>query len=474
MHTASALLQGAAAYSWGTKYLDPGDSVTYFSKAVGVFKPLICIQSCVYMFHLLPLANNVSICCTTVTGIRLVTLYQATVPPDMEPIVFPPSTHVPGCLKCSRHCKGHPLPYGTNCTLALAKEHANESRDILACQVEGLPAILLLGEPPAVDQVPPVPSKQHLKPLARTAQTITVPLVATTTTITTRGSTEHSLAVLSTRVGQQDEQSAWDRQQIDKAITATQWHYYTACPHQQVLDHFLENHTPMAMMTGAPSVPVISSTSGTAPFRASSSSPTSGNCLRWGQSLHQQSSHQWAGSPTLQCRFVIAQLGSTWFPQSSYPGFLRVWTLLPWFNTQGQTNSNTSRWQLLQAHLRPPSTVPQMAVLMIGLATVPATGPQPYSFQTAGSLPHMTMDKATMAKVIPNLPPKLQQRIIQGEFIDLSELLQAGFQFKYASIDSNNTFELIHKDETVLMQLRKKGKSIDCLSTWLSAWALYE
>ena len=56
----------------------------------------------------------------------------------------------------------------------------------------------------------------------------------------------------------------------------------------------------------------------------------------------------------------------------------------------------------------------------------------------------------------------------------LSELLQADFEFKYASIDSNNVFELIHKDEMVLLRPRKKGKQIDCLSTWLSAWALYK
>ena len=70
----------------------------------------------------------------------------------------------------------------------------------------------------------------------------------------------------------------------------------------------------------------------------------------------------------------------------------------------------------------------------------------------------MATDIATMAKVIPNVPLKLQQRIIQGEFIDLSELLQADFQFKYASVDSNDAFELVHKDEIVLMWPRKKGK----------------
>ena len=109
-----------------------------------------------------------------------------------------------------------------------------------------------------------------------------------------------------------------------------------------------------------------------------------------------------------------------------------------------------------------------------GQANLPAMGSLPYSSQTATSAPSMAMDIATMAKVIPNILLKLGQKIIQGEFIDLSELLQADFQFKYTSIDFNNAFELVHKDETVLMWPRKKDKHIDCLSTWLSAWALYE
>ena len=86
----------------------------------------------------------------------------------------------------------------------------------------------------------------------------------------------------------------------------------------------------------------------------------------------------------------------------------------------------------------------------------------------------MATDIATMAKVVANMPLKLQQRIIQGEFIDLSELLQADFQFKYASIEDNNGFMLVHKDKTVLMWSRKKGKQINSLGTWLSTWALYE
>ena len=77
----------------------------------------------------------------------------------------------------------------------------------------------------------------------------------------------------------------------------------------------------------------------------------------------------------------------------------------------------------------------------------------------------MVTDIAPMAKVIPNVILKLQQKIIQGEFIDLSELLQANFQFKYALVEANNAFKLVHKDETVLMWPRKKGKQIDFLGT---------
>ena len=110
-----------------------------------------------------------------------------------------------------------------------------------------------------------------------------------------------------------------------------------------------------------------------------------------------------------------------------------------------------------------------------GLMNLSAPGTLPlYSAQTAISTPSMVTDIATMAKVIPNVLLKLQQKIIQSEFIDLSELLQANFQFRYASVEANNAFKLVHKDETVLMQPRKKGKQIDSLGTWLSTWALYE
>ena len=74
----------------------------------------------------------------------------------------------------------------------------------------------------------------------------------------------------------------------------------------------------------------------------------------------------------------------------------------------------------------------------------------------------MTTDITMMAKVIHNMLLKLQQRIIQGDFIDLSELLQTDFQLKYASVDSNYVFKLIHKDEAVYMCPRKKNLAL-CL-----------
>ena len=106
---------------------------------------------------------------------------------------------------------------------------------------------------------------------------------------------------------------------------------------------------------------------------------------------------------------------------------------------------------------------------LLALGTLPL-----YSVQTATSTPSIVTDIPNMDKVIPNIPLKLQQKIIQGEFMDLSEVLQADFQFKYASIEANNAFQLVCKDKTVLMWPRKKGKQIDSLGMWLSKWALYE
>ena len=62
-----------------------------------------------------------------------------------------------------------------------------------------------------VDIAAQVPAEQHPKALDGMTQEKPASIVTTMTTITTRGSTECSLAVLSTRLDQQDEQSARDR-----------------------------------------------------------------------------------------------------------------------------------------------------------------------------------------------------------------------------------------------------------------------
>ena len=125
----------------------------------------------------------------------------------MDPVSFTPLTRVPGCLKCGRPCKGHPLPCGTNCGLPLSKEHADESRGIPAWGVEGpavptWPGPSALDKPPAVDNAAPVPAEHCIKPQDRVTQQKTASLITTMTTIITGAPTECSLAVLSTRLGQ--------------------------------------------------------------------------------------------------------------------------------------------------------------------------------------------------------------------------------------------------------------------------------
>ena len=88
-----------------------------------------------------------------------------------------------------------------------------------------------------------------------------------------------------------------------------------------------------------------------------------------------------------------------------------------------------------------------------------------YSMQMAPNISSMVTDMIAMAKLIPNVPLKLQQEIIQGEFIDQSELLQVDFQLKYASLEDNDAFEPVHKEDTVLIWPRKNGKQINSPST---------
>ena len=184
----------------------------------------------------------------------------------MDPVSFTPLTHVPGCLKCSRPRKGHPLPYGANCALALAKEHADESRVIPAWGVEGPVVPTLLGpsaldEPPAVYNVAPVLAEHHIKPQDRATQQKTASLISTMTTISTGAPTECSLAVLSPRLGQQDEQSVKLSQQLSD--TTTQLIHIST-----VLDCLLTSHNHMATLVDIPAAPSTSAGNGTVPLVA--------------------------------------------------------------------------------------------------------------------------------------------------------------------------------------------------------------
>ena len=172
---------------------------------------------------------------------------------NMEPMLFTHYTQVPGCSNSGIHHKGHPLPYGINCALALAEECGDESKDISACGMEEQTALPLPGPLPpgkslVVDSAAPALAEQHPKPLDRTAHKEPVALITTMTTITTRGSSVCSLAVLSTRLGQQDEQLATDRCHISK-----------------VLDCLLDSHTPMTTLAEVTAVPSTSPVSSTAP-----------------------------------------------------------------------------------------------------------------------------------------------------------------------------------------------------------------
>ena len=86
------------------------------------------------------------------------------------------------------------------------------------------------------------------------------------TTITTGAPMECSLAVLSTRLGQQDEQSAKDRCQIDElsqqlSDTTTQLAHIS-----KVLGCLLTGHTPMATLADIPAAPSTSAGNGTVPL----------------------------------------------------------------------------------------------------------------------------------------------------------------------------------------------------------------
>ena len=101
-------------------------------------------------------------------------------------------------------------------------------------------------------------------------------LVSTMTTITTEAPTECSLTVLSTRLGQQDEQSTKDRCWIDELSQqlsdTTMQHTHIS----KVLDHLLTAKTPTATLADVPAVPSTSAGNGTVLLAAVSSPPQQG------------------------------------------------------------------------------------------------------------------------------------------------------------------------------------------------------
>ena len=319
----------------------------------------------------------------------------------------------------------------------------------------------------------------------------TVSLITTMTTITTQSMTECSLAVLSTRLSQQNEQSAKDKYQIDElsqqlSDTTTQLAHIS-----EVLDHLLTGHTPSATLVDVPKTPSTSAVSSVAPPGQTLSllqqSTASGE-------INSSASHfhiNMQGVPNSHTGDLQDQAGSS---QAQAQAQAHSSTLNcsggPFSPSDVSTQFPVSLGTPTQGQQQCPQATINMGMFratqystlegtLYGnsrpvLASLPATGLLPCSSQAITNVICMAMDIATMAKVIPNLPLKLHQRIILGEFIDLSELLQADFEFKYASVDFNNAFELVHKEKTMLMWPRKKGRQIDCLSMWLSAWALYE
>ena len=132
------------------------------------------------------------------------------------------------------------------------------------------------------------------------------PLMTIMTTISTRGSPECSLAVLSTRLGQQDEQLARDRWWINELSqqlcdTTTQIAHIS-----KVLDCLFAGCTPTATPAEVPAVPGTSSVSGATPPGQASS-------------LLQQSTASGEVNPSTSTFHINGQAAShAGFPQSSW------------------------------------------------------------------------------------------------------------------------------------------------------------
>ena len=377
-----------------------------------------------------------SVTCTACQANYKSVTYIGQQPSYMDPVSFTPLTHVLGCLKCSIPCKFHPLPCGTNCALALAQKCADESRDIPAQDVEGpavptQPGPSALDEPPAMDNAALVPAEHWIQPQDRATQQRTASLITTTKTITTGAATECSLAVLSTRLGQQDEQSAKDRHWIDDlsqqlSDTTTQHAHIS-----KVLDHLLTGHTPMAILVDVPAAPNTSAGNGAVPSGAASSllqqGTASSKIHSTASSFHvngQTAPHSHAEVQQDQAGPAQTQAHNSTLSHSIRPffpsDFLTQFPVSLGAPTQGQHLALNQQQYSLATITVGLSGTPQHNTLdgplysniRPGLVTLPAMGPLLGIPQTTTNATSMATDIATMAKVIPNVPLKLQQRFI--------------------------------------------------------------
>ena len=361
--------------------------------------------------------------------------------------------------------------------LAPIEVSRDDFRDILSSredmlEVPHLHSHSVLGKPETVEQGPGTLPPTVPATMASPATTTTT---ITAGSIPSRASTGCALAVLSTRLGQQAKERAKDRhciEELSQQLTETsdQLAYI-----RKVLDHLVSGQTPV------PTTGVVTAASSTA------SGPTpslSSGCLLPGQatSLHS------TGIPSVsQASLFIAQpstasgsvnsstIGNhigryaalaicTGFLQASWdfqdhaqilafqghsndtsitlsPRPVFSLDLLPWFSSGmdapalGQPLSFPQQQQSQATITTGLPGAPQHSAMdnntlynRAGLTNLSALGTLPlYSVQMATSATSMATDITTMAKVIPNVVLKFQQKIVQGEFIDLSELLQADF-----------------------------------------------
>ena len=81
---------------------------------------------------------------------------------------------------------------------------------------------------------------------------------------------------------------------------------------------------------------------------------------------------------------------------------------------------------------------------------------------------------AALSRNKPNIPPKLQGKILQDDFIEFNELLQANFCFKYTSVGTRDAYEMVLEKGSFVMKLKQKGTQINGLTSWLHIGGLYE